>query len=96
MHTRYSGVARRFFEWLFGPIQYPEASAENIRKLAQTGTIVYIARAQTALLALYFNHVLTRFGLPLARFVAGINLFLWQPVDRLWRFTLSGDPYISR
>jgi glycerol-3-phosphate O-acyltransferase len=83
MHDRYASVTRRIMEWLFGPIQYPEAAAETIRQLAKLGTIVYVARARTSLLGLYFNHALQRFGLPLAHFVAGISLLLWQPIDRM-------------
>ncbi len=85
MHDEYGGLLRRFFEWAFGPLQYPREAAEQIRLLAKRGTIVYVARARSSILGLYFNHALYRFGLPLARFVGGINLFLFQPVDRLWR-----------
>jgi glycerol-3-phosphate O-acyltransferase len=83
MHDRYASVTRRVMEWLFGPIQYPEEAAEAIRSYAARGTVVYVARARTSFLALYFNHALQRFGLPLARYVAGISLFLWQPIDRV-------------
>ncbi len=85
MHNQYGGLLRRLFEWLFGPIEYPREAAEAIRELAQRGTVVYVAQARTSLLGLYFNHAMSRLGLPLARFVGGINLLLWQPVDRLWK-----------
>ena len=85
MHNRYCGLLRIFFDWLFGPIDYPAAAADRIRDLATQGTVVYVARAHTGLLGLYFNHTLARLGLPLARFVGGINLALWQPVELLWK-----------
>ncbi|MEE8408787.1 MAG: 1-acyl-sn-glycerol-3-phosphate acyltransferase [Myxococcota bacterium] len=85
MHEQYGGLLRPIFERLFGPIHYPADSAEQIRDMARRGTIVYVARASSTWLALYFNHALSRLGLPLARFVGGINLLLWQPVDQLWK-----------
>ncbi|MBI3179772.1 MAG: 1-acyl-sn-glycerol-3-phosphate acyltransferase [Deltaproteobacteria bacterium] len=47
--------------------------------------MVYVARARSTWLVLYFNHALNRLGLPLARFVAGKSLLFWQPVGRLLR-----------
>jgi len=85
MHERYGGLLRLVFESLFGPIHYPVEAADRIRQLAAKGTVVYVSRARSTWLVLYFNHALSRLGLPLARFVGGINLLLWQPVDRLWR-----------
>jgi glycerol-3-phosphate O-acyltransferase len=85
MHGRYGGLLRILFEWLFGPIHYPEEQADRIRQMARQGTVVYVARASSTWLALYFNHALHRLGLPLARFVGGLNLWLWQPVDRIWK-----------
>lgn len=84
MHTEYGRLLRPLFRRLFGPIHYPSEAAERLEQLAANGTIVYVAHAQTPWLVLYFNHVLARLGLPLARFVGGISLLLWQPVDRLW------------
>jgi glycerol-3-phosphate O-acyltransferase len=85
MHARYGGLLRTLFERLFGPIHYPAQSAELIRGLAKKGVVVYVARSRSTLLLLYFNHALARLGLPLAQFVGGLNLLLWQPVDRLWK-----------
>jgi len=85
MHDRYGGPARLFFEWLFGPVEYPPPAVEAIRALAARGTLVYVARAETSLLGVYFNFALSRFNLPLARFVGGLSLLLYQPVDRLWK-----------
>ncbi len=101
MHDRYAPLTRRLMEWLFGPIQYPPQAAESIRALAQEGTIVYVARARTSLLGLYFNHALQKAALPLAQFVAGISLLLWQPVDRLLRLLLQRrrrleGPWVAR
>lgn len=83
--TRYGGMLRWLFERLFGPISYPPEAAEQVRSLSQQGTVVYVARSRSSLLALYFDHALACLGLPLARFVGGVNLMLWQPLRRLWR-----------
>ncbi len=85
MHEQYGGLLRTVFEVLFGPIQYPADRATRIRELADDGVVIYVARAHSTTLALYFNWALHRLGLPLARFVGGINLLLWQPVTRLWK-----------
>lgn len=85
MHDRYSGPVRRIFERLFGPIHYPAEGAAKIGDLARQGAIVYVAHAQSVWLALYFNHALARLGLPLATFVGGVNLLLWQPIGRVWK-----------
>jgi glycerol-3-phosphate O-acyltransferase len=85
MHEQYGGLLKLLFERVFGPIQYPEKSAEAIRELGSRGTLVYVARARSVWLGLYFNYALSRLELPLAHFVGGINLLLWQPLDRLWR-----------
>ncbi|MEZ4273446.1 MAG: hypothetical protein R3C68_19025 [Myxococcota bacterium] len=96
MHSRYGGLLRRFFALLFGPIDYPPEAAQRACFLASQGPLVYVTRARSTLLVLYFNHTLERLGLPLARFVGGINLLLWQPLDRIingWkqrRQTLTG------
>jgi glycerol-3-phosphate O-acyltransferase len=84
-HKRYGGLLRRLFELFFGPIHYPEKRAHRIRELAGHGVIIYVARARSPWLAVYFNSALARMGLPLAGFVGGIKLWPWQPIGRLWR-----------
>jgi len=101
MHGRYGGMLRRVFEALFGPIHYSLENAKRVRELADRGVIIYAARSPSLLLALYFNHALHRLGLPLARFVGGVNLFLWQPLGRLVQLLrrpvqLSAGPWQSR
>lgn len=88
MHRRYGGLLRAF-AWLFGTIEYPKGKAELVHQLAERGTVLYVARAPSMGLALYFNHLITRIGLPLPRFVGGINLWLVQPLGRYWRSGLG-------
>src|SRR5689334_6587359 len=85
MHSRYGGLSKLFFEWLFGPIHYQASAAEQVRELSRRGVVVYVTKARSTLLGLYFNYALSRLGLPLAAFVGGVNLLLWQPLGRLWK-----------
>ena len=95
MHTGYGGFLRAGFEWVFGPIHYPPKTAETVRALSQEGTIVYITKARSAWLVLYFNHALTRLGLPLAHFVGGFNLLIWQPLGKLLKLLLRKRRQLS-
>lgn len=82
MPGRSAGIVRRAFAWLFGHIDYPAGKKELVHSLDERGIVVYIARAPSWGLALYFNHLLTRIGLPLPRFVGGINMWPFQPIGR--------------
>ena len=86
MHSRYGRLTRLLLAWLFGPIHYPAQGAERVRELARAGTLVYVTRGHSTWLALCFNFVLARSGLPLATFVGGVNFFWLQPLRRLWRY----------
>ncbi|HEY4220388.1 MAG TPA: 1-acyl-sn-glycerol-3-phosphate acyltransferase, partial [Myxococcota bacterium] len=66
-------------------IPFPEAMANKIRALEQDGAvIVWVHRARNPVEHLALARVLLREGLPLARFVGGLNVAGLQP---FWRFS---------
>ena len=85
MHDRYGWLLRTLCTWLFRPIHYPAQCVEQVRSLSREGTVVYVTRGHSAWLALCFNYVLQRVGLPLAHFVGGVNFMWLQPAGHLWR-----------
>ncbi len=84
MHDRYGPFLRSFFARYFNPIRFPDDAAEQIRSLADRGTVVYLSRSANLLHFLYMNHVCLRHDLPLAQFVNGVDPVLLQPVGLLY------------
>ena len=92
MHDQYGPLLRSFFARYFGPIQFPPAAVARLRELAGQGTLVYLTRSASLINFLYLNHVCLQHGLPLARFVNGVDPVLVQPVPLLWeRLRKMGD-----
>lgn len=85
MHNRYNRFFRMLFRVMYASVVYPLEAAERVRALSQTGSVVYVARAPTTWIALFFNWALERLGLPLPEFVGGYDMRFWQPFQRLWR-----------
>ncbi|MBC7792399.1 MAG: 1-acyl-sn-glycerol-3-phosphate acyltransferase, partial [Clostridia bacterium] len=73
------------FATMYSSVVYPPEAAERVRTLSQTGSIVYVARAPTTWIALFFNWVFDKLGLPLPEFVGGYNMRFFQPFERIWR-----------
>lgn len=92
MHSQYGGMLRTIFDFLFKTIPYPSEPIAKITALAEQGVVVYVARSKATWLALYFNYIFHSSKLPLAKFVAGIRLWLWQPVFHL--FTVWTRPMV--
>lgn len=84
MHDRYGPLLRSFFARYFNPIRFPQAAVERIRQLEREGTLVYLAPTANLLHFLYLNHICVRHGLPMARYVNGVDPVLVQPVSLLW------------
>lgn len=84
MHDSYGPFLRSFFARYFNPIRFPEQAIERIRELAGKGDIVYLSRSANLLHFMYLNHVCNQHGLPLARFVNGVDPTLLQPIGRLF------------
>ncbi len=83
MHDHYGPFLRSFFARYFNPIRFPEQAVKRIRELSAEGDIIYLSRSANLLHFLYLNHVCNRHGLPLARFVNGVDPTLLQPIGRL-------------
>ncbi|MBW1810094.1 MAG: 1-acyl-sn-glycerol-3-phosphate acyltransferase, partial [Deltaproteobacteria bacterium] len=83
MHDRYGPFLRSFFARYFNPIRFPAEAIDKIKQLDRQGNIVYLARSANTLHFLYLNHLCIRHGLPLARFVNGIDPILMQPIGLL-------------
>lgn len=85
MHNRYNRFFRLIFRLMYASVVYPTDAAERIRTLSQTGSVVYVSRAPTTWIALFFNWVFEKLALPLPEFVGGYDMRFWQPFQRLWR-----------
>lgn len=66
--------ARRFLD----PIPYPEDAAEKIAKLQERGVVVYVHRARNAAEHLALSRVIVRNGMPVPKFVGGLNVLPFQ------------------
>jgi glycerol-3-phosphate O-acyltransferase len=76
---------RFLFKRAFGQIEYPPEAAEKIKEYHKDAVVIYVARNQSFWLVLYFNYILLQLGLPLARFIGGTNLLIWQPLRSIWK-----------
>lgn len=83
MHTHYGWFMRRALHWLFRTIHFPAQCTEQLRALGRDGVLVYVSRGRSSWVPLYFNYILNRLGLPLPRFVGGVNFFWLQTVEHL-------------
>ena len=80
----FSIFARRFLD----RIPYPDDVAERVRALSREGVVVYVHRARNLFESLALSRALAVRGLPLARFVGGLNvvsLHPWWTLPRRWR-----------
>ncbi len=83
-----SGMLRRFglLYWLSSlgllmrRVRFEEHSAENVRRAAARGPVVYVMHTESALDWLALNQALNRRRLPLAAFTTGIRSTLFKPL----------------
>ncbi|MEC8422476.1 MAG: hypothetical protein VX000_01800, partial [Myxococcota bacterium] len=72
---------------LMGRVRFEEHSAENIRRAAARGPLVYALHTSSRLDWLALNAVLNRSKLPLASFTTGIVSTIFRPVfGALWEW----------
>ncbi len=87
MHNEYGFLIRWIFNRFFSRIKFDETEVDKIRNAARAGTVVYTMLSRSFLAFLYLNFVFSRLGLPLARFVNGLRLWLYQPISKLFRLS---------
>ncbi len=87
MHNEYGFIIRWLFNRFFSKIKFPDSEIDKIRKATQNGTVVYTMLSRSFLAFLYLNFVFSKFNLPLARFVNGLKLWLYQPLSRFLRLS---------
>lgn len=87
MHTEYGFIIRWIFERFFSKIKFPDHEVEKIRSVQKSGTIIYAMLSRSFLSFLYLNFIFAKLELPLARFVNGVRLWLYQPLSRLLRIS---------
>jgi len=80
------GLLLRLLSFLvYSRVTVEEADLARIRRVAEQGTVVYVARARSLLDYLFFNWLLLRHGLDLARFAVGVSTLLFRPLVQLLR-----------
>ncbi len=87
MHREYGFIIRWIFDKFFSKIKFPDPEIEKIRSASREGTVVYTMLSRSFLAFLYLNFIFAKFGLPLARFVNGLKLWLYQPISKLLRLS---------
>ncbi|MCP4503086.1 MAG: hypothetical protein GY822_24375 [Deltaproteobacteria bacterium] len=68
--------ARRFLD----AIVYSEDTAKELKELSKKGLVVYVHRARDPAEHLALSRMVKRLGLPVPRFVGGLNVFPFQTV----------------
>ncbi|HEX7670238.1 MAG TPA: hypothetical protein VF395_11670, partial [Polyangiaceae bacterium] len=64
---------------VFDGIQVDEAWIHSVRKLASTGTVIYVLRNLNFVDFLALDHLTKRFGLPQIRFANDLGLWILNP-----------------
>jgi glycerol-3-phosphate O-acyltransferase len=89
----YGKVLEFVFSRFFGPIHYPEKSRERLQSLSQEGTLVFITRTHSTLMALYQLDSLSRSGFPVTHFATEAMMFLYRPLVSFWG--LRNQPIVT-
>lgn len=96
MLKRFGPILYFFARRLYSRLNIPEDVQERLRNLPQDGEMVYIMRNRDTVDYLIINHVLKRYGLPLAGFANGIDLTFFRSfgrwLARLWDRMFSPLP----
>jgi len=87
MHNEYGFLIRWVFNRFFSKIKFPESELEKIRAAQKNGTVIYTMLSRSFLAFLYLNFIFSKYNLPLARFVNGLKLWLYQPISNLLRLS---------
>jgi glycerol-3-phosphate O-acyltransferase len=87
MHNEYGFLIKWVFNRFFEKIKFPESEIEKIRAVQKNGTVIYTMLTRSFLAFLYLNFIFSKHNLPLARFVNGLKLWLYQPISRLFKLS---------
>ena len=79
MHNKYGFILKKIMHFFFKPIRFKKRNSQIIKSASTNGIPIYILKQPNTLEYLLLNHLLLKNNLPLAKFVSGLNLILWQP-----------------
>jgi glycerol-3-phosphate O-acyltransferase len=88
MLERLGLLARLLVRLLFRHVRLRPEAVEQLRQLADRGTLIYVMRYRSALDYLLANWVLRCEGLPLARFAPGVSTVWFRPFAELVRWAV--------
>lgn len=80
MVERLGWLTGRLCRWLTAHVHLDRREVEQVRELAETGTVVYVLRQRSLLDYLLINWLMLREGLPLARFANGVSSGWFAPL----------------
>lgn len=84
MLTEWNWFHRNLFVRFFPQIRTEGTTATTLRDLAKHGTLIYVSSDVGLLEYNYYNELLLREGLPLARFVNGLTNIPWRRGRAFW------------
>jgi len=87
MHKEYGFLIKWLFNKFFSRIKFEENEIKKIRNAVKEGTVIYTMLSRSFLAFLYLNFVFSKYSLPLARFVNGLKLWLYQPLSRIFKLS---------
>ena len=85
MAPRFNFPFRRFASRFFSHFGLDDATVRRLRRLEETGSVVYVMRYASRLDYFLFNTLFVREGLRLARFANGIRFFYYRPLGEALR-----------
>lgn len=84
MLEEHNWIWRLIFPRFFNRITVDDAAVTELREAASRATLVYVAKGMGQLEVHYFNHLLRRERLPLARYTNALTLRRWMRWDAYW------------
>lgn len=82
---------RRFFDH----IQVDESWVQDVRRLSQQGTVVYVLRSLNFIDFFALDHLTKRYGLPQVRFANDLGLWVLNPMGKGWLNAILPRPGVT-
>jgi glycerol-3-phosphate O-acyltransferase len=76
-------------ERVLSKIQLADHSVESLKKLAETGVVVYALKQKSQLNSLILRELAARKGIPKPVYSHGVNMIFWQPFTKALKVILS-------